>query len=185
MIKAIGFDATEDHRTGGGGTFAVKGDGKNICAGAKAPHFRDRYDVRYYLREWGMNREACGKSIDSAGLPRPPKSACFFCPATTRMEIEMLQITDPVLYMLAVEMERVYRGGKHFRGDNVWTVKAKHKVTGEEMTEELRGETAADVRSVFRSKVTDIVKPYQWQLRVSAAVVGLGRKFRWETANDS
>lgn len=45
------------------------------------PAHKDRYEIRYPLREWGLTRRDCGKMIADAGLPVPPKSACFFCPA--------------------------------------------------------------------------------------------------------
>src|SRR6185436_20432268 len=33
----------------------------------------------YPLREWGWDRDRCVKEIAAAGLPVPPKSACWFC----------------------------------------------------------------------------------------------------------
>ncbi|NNE36320.1 MAG: hypothetical protein HKN13_13870, partial [Rhodothermales bacterium] len=76
VVKLIGFDATEDHRTDSGGTYAhVK---KNICPREGLPHYRDRYQVEYLLRFLSMDRDACIKTIIKAGLPVPPKSCCFF-----------------------------------------------------------------------------------------------------------
>jgi hypothetical protein len=37
--------------------------------------------------EWGLDRAACERSIRAAGLPVPPKSSCFFCPASKKAEI--------------------------------------------------------------------------------------------------
>lgn len=48
----------------------------------------EKYENWYPLVEWGMDREACKKAILSAGLPVPPKSACFFCPATQPEELK-------------------------------------------------------------------------------------------------
>jgi hypothetical protein len=176
--KFIGFDATEDHRVKGGGTYAV---GKfNICAREGLPDYKDRYQVEYPLRDWGMDREACIRLILDQGLPVPPKSACFFCPAAKPFEIAALKRDDPESYALAIEMERLYRDGHHFRGDNVWTVKAKHKVTGEKVELDVTGTSAAEARAAFRNHYKDTKRPYQWDVSPSPAVPGLGRSFRWE-----
>lgn len=42
---------------------------------------------RYPLIEWGWGRDECIKAIDRAGLTRPGKSACFFCPSSKAHEI--------------------------------------------------------------------------------------------------
>ncbi|NNE36321.1 MAG: hypothetical protein HKN13_13875 [Rhodothermales bacterium] len=78
-------------------------------------------------------------------------------------------------------MEKEYREGKHFRGDDYWTVKAKHKVTGETMEFEAWGDTAAEVRVPVREMLDDEVSPYQWELRPSKAVPGLGRSWIWDS----
>ena len=62
---------------GGGGTYQVS-DKLNICPAEGVPHYKDRYDVFYPLRDWGMDRAACIEEIKSVGLPVPPKSCCFF-----------------------------------------------------------------------------------------------------------
>lgn len=175
VTKLIGFDATEDHRAG---TF---GDGKGLDIGnvPGLPKYRDRYVVEYWLRKWGINREGCGKLIVGEGLPLPPKSACFFCPAMRPIEIAQLQQSDPELYALAIEMERLFREGRHFRGDNLWTVKAKHKVTGEEGAHEVIADTATQARTLVRALLDDDASPYQWKLTASATVPGLGRNFAW------
>lgn len=46
-----------------------------------------RYTYEYPLRDWGWKREDCIKRILEAGLPEPPKSACFFCPVTKPHEL--------------------------------------------------------------------------------------------------
>jgi len=52
---------------------------------------RDRYyDYRYPLIDWGWNRERCKEEIAKAGLPVPPKSSCFFCPAMKPSEVRVL-----------------------------------------------------------------------------------------------
>lgn len=49
-----------------------------------------RYLYRYPLREWGWTRERCIERIQQAQLPVPPKSACYFCPATKPTELHTL-----------------------------------------------------------------------------------------------
>ena len=87
----------------GGGTFVTseKKDG-------------EKYDIQYWLREWGWDRARCEQEIDAAGLPVPVKSACFMCPASKRHEVENLP-SD--LYQLSVDLEDNYQQGKHWRGD--------------------------------------------------------------------
>jgi hypothetical protein len=176
-VKCIGFDVTEDHRT-----FA-DGKGIDIAPDPELPRYGERYTIRYPLREWGMDRAACGRSILDAGLPLPPKSACFFCPAMKQIEIEQLKSDEPELYALAIEMERLYRSGPHFRGDNQWSVKATHKLTKEKHELTVTAVSAADARRQFREHMKDTAQPYQWDLRPSQAVPGLGRSFRWETTS--
>lgn len=173
VVKLIGFDSTEDHRT-----YATAG-GKNICPEKGLPHYDDRYEKRYYLREWGIDREACGRIIVNAGLPLPPKSACFFCPAMKDAEIAALKIEDPVLYALAIEMETMYRAGRHFHGDDAFNVTAVHRKTRERVELELFGKDAADVRAQFRRSHNDTASPHKWKINVRSAVVGLGRHNAW------
>jgi hypothetical protein len=59
---AIGFSLDEAHRVGG------------------AKHQRPFEILEYPLLDMRMNRDACIREIKAAGLPVPPKSACYFCP---------------------------------------------------------------------------------------------------------
>ena len=173
--KCIGFDSTEDHRT-----FATSG-GVAVCADPDLPSYADRYVMRYPLREWGLDREACGRIIVAAGLPLPPKSACFFCPSMKDAEIAQLAQDDPVLYRLALAMEERYRAGRHFRGDDAYTVKAVRQGTREKVSLDLRGPDVATVRAQFRQLYNDTAKPYRYKVRISKATVGLGRSETWES----
>lgn len=176
VTKCIGFDCTEDHRT-----FA-DGKGMDISPCKGLPRYRDRYEVWYPLRDWGMDRAACGRTIVDAGLPLPPKSACFMCPAMKGIEIEQLKRDEPECYALAIEMERLYREGPHFRGDNVWSIKATNKQTNETVETEVTAKSADGARTVFRRQVGDVFRPYRWTTNVSQAVPGLGRNFAWVNA---
>jgi hypothetical protein len=174
VTKLIGFDATEDHRTFG------DGKGMQIGSAPGVPAYGDRYTVEYPLRTWGYDRAACGRIITSAGLPLPPKSACFFCPAMKELEILQLAKSEPTMYALAMEMQRLYRDGRHFRGDNTWSVKARHKVTGDTYEATIEADTAEQVRAIVRAVLKDS-SPYRWAINASAAVVGLGRSKQWPT----
>lgn len=53
------------------------------AAGVEDP----KYDYWYPLIDWGLDRQGCKDLIRSVGLPVPPKSACYFCPATQPAEL--------------------------------------------------------------------------------------------------
>ena len=38
--------------------------------------------------DWGWDLERCKQEIADAGLPIPPKSACFFCPNQKPEEVK-------------------------------------------------------------------------------------------------
>lgn len=86
-IKILGYDASEPAR-------ARIHDDKKLC-------------YWYPLMEWGWDRGACLSAITAAGLPRPPKSACFFCPSSTKQEVLDLQQTMPELYTRATRLEQI------------------------------------------------------------------------------
>lgn len=65
----------------------------------------DRFVYRYFLREWGWDRERCKEEIAAAGLPVPPKSACFFCPAMQPAELLELDRAHPELGDRIMAME--------------------------------------------------------------------------------
>lgn len=46
-----------------------------------------RYSYWYPLIDWGWDRDQCKAVIRAEGLPVPPKSACYFCPATQPEEL--------------------------------------------------------------------------------------------------
>ena len=86
--KAIGFHIDEAHR--------VK------------PHIVDAGVRKVYpLLEWGYDQAACVAEIEAAGLTKPPKSACFFCPASTKSQILALADSHPDLMRRALKLEEV------------------------------------------------------------------------------
>ncbi len=96
--KAIGYHAGEGHR--------------------QSRAVFDKYDVRYFLREWGWFQEDCIAAVYRAGLPTAGKSACFFCPSTKPREILDLQERHPDLFQRALTIERKAR-----ESGNLQTVK--------------------------------------------------------------
>lgn len=91
VYKAIGFDVTEQRR--------VK------------PSDTD-WEFWYPLIEWRMDRDSCIKEILDAGMPVPPKSSCFFCPATRKEELVKLQLSHPDLAARAVALEKRVLSGE-------------------------------------------------------------------------
>jgi len=85
--KAIGFRVGEERR--------------------RKDHIQDPGTVKVYpLLEWKWDQEDCRAAITRAGLPMPPKSSCFFCPASARSEVAKLALQHPELFDRAVAMER-------------------------------------------------------------------------------
>lgn len=84
VTKLIGYDAGEPHRA------RITSD--------------DKYEYRYLLIEWDWGREECEAACRRHGLPFDP-SACFFCPSSTRDEIDALHREEPILFYRAIRME--------------------------------------------------------------------------------
>lgn len=87
VVKLIGYEFRESRRW------------------AKAPVDDGKYVIRFPLVEWEWNAQECLESVKRAGLPAPGKSACFFCPASTKPEIDALKTEYPVLFARAIAME--------------------------------------------------------------------------------
>jgi hypothetical protein len=72
-----------------------------------------RFEHFYPLIDWGWDRERCREEIAREGLPVPPKSACFFCPASKWAEVRKLAHNHPRLADRAVTLEVNAAQGKH------------------------------------------------------------------------
>ena len=72
-----------------------------------------RFDHVYPLIEWGWDRDRCKEEITREGLLVPPKSACFFCPASKWGEVRTLARNHPDLADRAVTLEVNAAQGKH------------------------------------------------------------------------
>lgn len=93
---------------------------------------RSAYDARqpHQLREYPLidlrlDRQDCLNVIARAGLPEPPKSACYFCPFHTREQWARLRRSRPDLFDRAAELERAMQDRREALGlDAVWMTDA-------------------------------------------------------------
>ena len=85
-IKVLGYDDGEDGR-------------------AKV-HEDARLLYWYPLLEWGIDREDCEDIIRAEGLPIPVKSACYYCPSSTKSQVIQLSRKHPDLMARALKIER-------------------------------------------------------------------------------
>lgn len=65
----------------------------------------DGYSSAYPLIELGLSRSDCLRIVAEAGLPQPPKSACWFCPYKTTDRWTEMKRQDPERFAQAVELE--------------------------------------------------------------------------------
>lgn len=91
VIKFIGYDAGEERRA------------ENAV---KYNRLDKKYEYRYPLIEWDIDRDGCIEVIQFEGLDLPGKSSCFFCPNMKKPEIVFLKKKHPDLYNRAIQMER-------------------------------------------------------------------------------
>ena len=99
VYKYIGYDAGETRR---------------IQHAAPADEANKKYKNPLY--EWGWDRSECVRVIERAGLPKPGKSSCFFCPSMKKKEIQALWEDYPELFQRAIDLE-------HNAADSLKTVK--------------------------------------------------------------
>jgi hypothetical protein len=75
----------------------------------------------YPLLDLGLDRSACAQIIRDAGLPVPPKSACFFCPFRTRQAWAEQRRDEPELFWKSVELETTLNARRDLLGkDHVY-----------------------------------------------------------------
>jgi hypothetical protein len=91
---AIGFSVDELERAGAG----------------PGPDPRDPTRiVTYPLLDLGLSRADCRRLITEAGLPMPPKSACYFCPLHDREAWRRIRRDQPDQWDTAVEVDVIVR----------------------------------------------------------------------------
>lgn len=85
VVRAIGYDADESHRV--------------------ESHADVGYGKAYPLLEWRWDRADCEEACRRHGVAIPPKSACYYCPSSTKTEILWLADAHPALFADAVALE--------------------------------------------------------------------------------
>jgi 3'-phosphoadenosine 5'-phosphosulfate sulfotransferase (PAPS reductase)/FAD synthetase len=80
VLKLIGFEAGE--------TYRMKRADARAHSGKADKTEAKRFEFRMPLMEWGYDLARCIEIITSAGLPVPPKSACYFCPFQKTHEVD-------------------------------------------------------------------------------------------------
>jgi hypothetical protein len=74
---------------------------------ARPARDNDGYSKAYPLIELGIDRLACLRIVEAEGLPRPPKSSCWFCPYHTTDAWTIRKREDPELFAKAVDLEAI------------------------------------------------------------------------------
>lgn len=83
----------------------------------RTPYQRKEYPL-IALR---LSRQDCRNIISGAGLPTPPKSACWFCPYHRRSDWQEMRHAEPELFAKAVALEGVFNARRAMLGkDSVW-----------------------------------------------------------------
>lgn len=65
----------------------------------------DGYFSAYPLIELGLSRSDCLSIVADHGLPKPPKSSCWFCPYKTTQQWSQMRLQDPDMFRRACELE--------------------------------------------------------------------------------
>jgi 3'-phosphoadenosine 5'-phosphosulfate sulfotransferase (PAPS reductase)/FAD synthetase len=124
--KAIGYADTTEDRTRSTKAFAFQAkmraevkSGKGVAKKTGAPlasHWEaENCDLWAPLQDWGLSREDLPALIESAGLPVPPKSACWHCPVSKLGEVMDLKRNHPDHYGRAVAIEENYQNGPNYK----------------------------------------------------------------------
>lgn len=72
--------------------------------------------VEYPLLDLRLSRSDCGRIITDAGLPLPPKSACYFCPYQRPARWAERRRDQPDLFWKAAELEQVLMDRREMLG---------------------------------------------------------------------
>ncbi|MBO2447153.1 phosphoadenosine phosphosulfate reductase [Actinomadura barringtoniae] len=77
--------------------------------------------IVYPLLDLGIRRTDCARIIQSAGLPVPPKSACWFCPFKRLEAWKALRRDDPDMFTRACHLENtINQRRRTLNRDPVW-----------------------------------------------------------------
>ncbi len=105
MRMAIGFSVDEIERA------------KSVGVDERAPY----RSVEYPLLDLGIRRSDCLRIVAAAGLPQPPRSACWFCPFKSTEAWRETRRARPDLWAKAIELEQdLNRKRTSFRAERVF-----------------------------------------------------------------
>lgn len=95
--------------------------------------------IEYPLIDLGLSRSACQAIVKAAGLPEPPRSACWFCPFHSPAEWTRLRASRPDLFQQAVDLESHIneKRGATLKKDKVWlhpALRPLEQAVGQQMT---------------------------------------------------
>lgn len=95
--------------------------------------------LEYPLLDLRLSRRDCMRIIETAGLPIPPKSSCYFCPFHSPTEWRRLKHEQLELFDKSVELERMLNDRRATLGkDPVWMTRFNmpldHVVAGDQST---------------------------------------------------
>jgi hypothetical protein len=71
------------------------------------PHTLAWKTLDYPLIDLRLDRMACMRLIEQAGLPVPPRSSCWFCPYHSQRAWQQLRDKQPILFAQAVALEQL------------------------------------------------------------------------------
>lgn len=80
--------------------------------GRMKPARQSYIEHRWPLIELRMTRNDCLKWIEKHGFPKPPRSACVFCPYHSNAEWRRLKEQEPESFYRAVRFEKAYQQAK-------------------------------------------------------------------------
>lgn len=107
VVMGIGFSTDEAFRRHkrfpGWHDRAWKRDKQGNWKAGKKLGFWQLYE--FPLIDLGLNRLNCAAIIEAAGLPLPPKSACWFCPFTGRAVWIDRKRTEPAIFAAAIRFQ--------------------------------------------------------------------------------
>lgn len=83
--------------------------------------------VRWPLIEQNMSRHDCLRWMEAHGFPKPPRSACVYCPFHNNHEWRRLKAEEPEAFARAVQFERDTQAAKRNTSHSFKSVPFLHR----------------------------------------------------------
>ena len=107
--------------------------------------------LAYPLIDLRITRQECVQIIQTAGLPVPPKSSCFFCPFHSQQAWQDLRANQPLAFEQAVTLDAALRERSNQLGKgNVW-LSSKHRPLAMITTDYQQGDLFDDEQAMCES----------------------------------